>query len=68
VALICPRALEVQMGTHDDLFPIATARLLAPEAAEYYHKLGLADRFRFTDFDGGHEFHGATAWEWLERL
>lgn len=65
VALICPRALEVQVGVKDELFPIEGARRIAPAAAEPYRRLGLDGRFRYLEFEGGHEFHGASAWEFL---
>lgn len=67
VALICPRPLEIQMGVKDDLIPIEPARREAPAAAAYYQKLGLSDRFRFFEFDGGHEFYGKSAWEFLAK-
>ena len=66
-ALICPRPLEIQMGRRDTLIPIAPGRRTAPLVADYYHRLGRDDNFRFVEFDGSHEFHGATAWEWLEK-
>jgi dienelactone hydrolase len=67
VALICPRPLQVQVGSRDELFPIAAARRTAPLAAEHYRRLNLADRFRFDEFPGGHEFHGEAAWEFLKQ-
>ncbi len=67
VALICPRPLEIQVGTKDDLFPIDAARRSAPAAAEYYRRLGISDRFRFLAFEGGHEWHGESAWEFLKK-
>lgn len=66
-ALICPRPLQVQCGKKDDLFPLAGAEKAAARASQYYAKLGLADRFQLDAFDGGHEFHGEAAWEFLKR-
>lgn len=67
VALICPRPLQVQMGTGDTLVKIEPAREQAPRAAAYYQELGLGDRFEYREFDGWHEFNGALAWEFLRR-
>lgn len=66
-AMICPRALEIQAGSRDDLVHREAGVQLAPAAAEYYRKLGRAGRFRFLVFEGGHEFHDETAWEWLKQ-
>jgi dienelactone hydrolase len=65
VALICPRALEIQAGAKDNPSHRETGKLLAPRTAEYYNRLGKGDKFRFVVFEGGHEFNDATAWEWL---
>jgi dienelactone hydrolase len=67
VALICPRPLEIQAGSADNPSHREPGKKLAPRAAEYYRRLGQEDRFRFLVFEGGHEFHDPSAWEWLER-
>ena len=67
VALICPRALEIQAGSRDDADHRDPGRQLAPRAAAYYQKLGMADRFRYVLFEGGHEFNDASAWEFVKQ-
>ena len=67
VALICPRPLQIQVAERDELFPAEDAIRTAPLAAAYYAKLGLANRFEFRAFSGVHEFHGASAWEFVAR-
>jgi dienelactone hydrolase len=67
VALICPRPLQVQMGTGDTLVRIEPAREQAPRAAAYYQELGLGERFEYREFDGWHEFDGTLAWDFLRR-
>ncbi|MEO7932584.1 MAG: dienelactone hydrolase family protein [Chthoniobacterales bacterium] len=66
-ALVCPRPLQIQAGTQDQLFPVEGARKAAPEAREYYRKLGLEDRFDYHEFTGRHDFDGDAAWTFIER-
>jgi dienelactone hydrolase len=57
VALICPRPCFVQLGAQDGaLNPMPGARAEAERAADFYRKLGIADRFQFSVHPGGHEF------------
>ncbi len=67
VALICPRAIEIQAASKDDTDHRDPGKLLAPISAAYYKKLGLSDRFRHLIFEGGHEFHDESAWEFVKK-
>ena len=67
VALICPRALEIHAGVKDEIIPIEMGRRLAIPAGDYYRKVGKGEAFRFVEFAGGHEFHDASAWEFLQK-
>ena len=66
-ALICPRALQIQAGSRDGVDHRDGGKPLAPQSAAYYDKLGLKDRFEHVIFEGGHEFHDATAWEFVKK-
>lgn len=66
-ALICPRALQIQAGSKDGIDHREAGKLLAPRSAEYYKKLGIEDRFQHLVFEGGHEFHDDSAWEFVKR-
>ncbi len=66
-ALICPRALMIQAGKNDDGPHRDKGIQLSPNVAAYYSKLGKADRFQFDLFDGGHEFHDDTAWDFIKK-
>ncbi len=66
-ALICPRALQIQAGSKDGVDHRDGGKLLAPQSAAYYEKLGLADRFQHLIFEGGHEFHDESAWEFVKK-
>ena len=65
-ALICPRALQIQAGKTDGDHT-EMGKILAPRSAAYYEKLGIKDRFLHVVFDGGHEFHDQSAWEFLQQ-
>ncbi|MFP6763985.1 MAG: dienelactone hydrolase family protein [Planctomycetaceae bacterium] len=67
VALICPRAHQIQAGSRDNASHRETGLQLAPRAATYFEKLGIADRFQHVVFEGGHEFHDASAWAFVEK-
>jgi dienelactone hydrolase len=67
VALVCPRALEIQAGSKDDNDHREPGRLLAPLSEAYYKKLGVPERFRHLVFEGVHEFHDESAWEFVQK-
>jgi dienelactone hydrolase len=67
VALICPRALQIQAGSADDEEHREPGKLLAPISAGYYEKLGLTERFEHVVFEGKHEFHDESAWAFVKK-
>lgn len=68
IALICPRPCLVEIGEQDGaLNPMAGAREEAERAAEYYRKLGVPERFRFSAHAGGHEFDTKTVLDFFDR-
>ena len=64
-ALICPRALQIQAGSMDGVDHRDGGKPLAPKSAVFYSRLGIPERFQHVIFDGGHEFHDETAWEFV---
>lgn len=69
-ALIAPRALMVQMGSRDGLFPLAGIQQAFAKIERCYQKVGAPDRQRCRLFDVPHEFNDRMqpeAWEWLKR-
>jgi dienelactone hydrolase len=66
-ALVCPRALQIQAGSKDGVDHRDPGKLLAPISASYYAKLGLPNRFQHLIFEGGHEFHDESAWEFVKQ-
>lgn len=65
-ALICPRALQVQAGSNDGVDHRDGGKPLAPKSAAFYKQLGLGERFEHLIFEGGHEFHDPSAWEFVK--
>ena len=69
-ALIAPRALMVQMGSRDALFPRPAMDAAFLKIDKCYAKAGAADRQRCKMYDAPHEFNvqmQADAWDWLKR-
>ncbi len=67
-ALICPRALMIEVGRRDEHFRVEGARSQVEDASIHWKKLGIAERFVYTEFDGGHEFRGDGAFEFVKRF
>jgi cephalosporin-C deacetylase-like acetyl esterase len=69
-ALIAPRALMVQMGSRDRLFPLSGVHAAFAKIDQCYQKAGSPDRQWCKLFDVPHEFNEkmqSQAWEWLKR-
>jgi dienelactone hydrolase len=58
-AAIAPRALFVENGEADLLWPAPAATMAAARLAQVYAAVGASDRFAATTFDGPHRWHGA---------
>lgn len=70
VALTAPRPLMVIHGSRDALFPPEGVRQAADKLTACYRKAGAAERFRFLEYDGPHEFNlemQEQAFAWLKR-
>ncbi|MDA0283714.1 MAG: dienelactone hydrolase family protein [Planctomycetota bacterium] len=67
VALICPRAHQIQAGSRDNASHREKGETIAPGAAVFFEKLNLADRFQHVVFEGGHEFNDTSAWAFVEK-
>ena len=67
MALICPRAHQVQAGSRDNASHREMGKQTAPRAAAFYEKLGLSEKFEHVIFEGGHEFDDASAWKFVAK-
>ncbi|GAE29795.1 dienelactone hydrolase family protein [Alkalihalobacillus hemicellulosilyticus] len=65
ISLICPRALFVESGLRDPIFPIETTKKAIDELKEIYDRLDAKEQFTFDLFDGKHEVSGRNAYDWL---
>jgi dienelactone hydrolase len=65
--LVAPRALFVESGRNDRIFPIAGSQKAAAKAREIYEAYGVPERFGFEIHDGGHEVHLVGAFDFLKR-
>lgn len=67
-ALVAPRALLIETGTADPLFPLAAARATVEQAERVWRALGADAGVLVHDvFDGDHRWHGAAVDEFFAR-
>ena len=55
-ALVAPRYLAVDVGIKDPVFDFTRAPKEADRAREYFRALGCEEKFRFSYWEGGHQF------------
>ena len=53
--LICPRALYIEVGLHDALLDVNSARPVAQKVLDVYQKLGIPERCVYYEHPGVHE-------------
>jgi dienelactone hydrolase len=66
-ALVSPRPLLIESGTHDDLFPATVAATEVAKLRAVYAADGAPDRLVHDVFEGVHEWHGVEAFGFLEQ-
>ena len=65
--LVAPRALFVESGQNDRIFPIQGFTTAAERARRIYVAFGAPERFGSEVHSGVHEFHGVGAFDFLGR-
>ncbi|MCS6951648.1 MAG: alpha/beta hydrolase family protein [Bryobacterales bacterium] len=65
--LIAPRALFVESGERDEIFPVEASRASFARVREIYRIFGADERIEQEIFPGGHEFHGKRGLPFLAR-
>ena len=66
-ALIAPRALLVEAGRQDPIFPLPYVREAYATVERAYALLGVPERLDRDEFEGEHRWSGAKAWDFLAR-
>ena len=66
--LIAPRAMFVEAGTEDTIFPIEATRSSVNRAKEIFDIFGADDKLGFEAFEAGHSFHGVGAFQFLNEM
>jgi hypothetical protein len=64
-ALIAPRALLVETGTEDLIFPVAAASETVASLRSVYGLLGADNAIEHDVFEGEHRWHGVRAYDFL---
>ncbi|MEW6128025.1 MAG: alpha/beta hydrolase family protein [Acidobacteriota bacterium] len=64
--LVAPRALFVESGLKDPIFPIAGSHRAFKQAQMIYQTFGVADQLGREVFDDGHVFYGKGAFQFLK--
>ena len=66
--LIAPRALFVESGTEDSIFPIEATRFAVSEAKAIFKCFEADDKLGLEVFEAGHSFHGVGAFAFLKEV
>lgn len=66
--LIAPRAMFVESGTKDDIFPIDATRFAFDRAKEIFRVFGVEERLGIEVFDAAHSFHGVGTFQFLAQM
>jgi len=65
IALLAPRALFVESGMQDPIFPLASSKSAIAELTARYEREGAAAYFASDLFPGVHEVSGRRSYDWL---
>lgn len=66
--LIAPRALFIESGTEDSIFPVEATLSSYERLKRIYDVFNAGDRIGIEVFEGEHQFHGRGAFEFLRKL
>ena len=66
-SLITPRALLIEAGTKDEIFPIEATKAAYVKLKKAYKVLNAEDHLDIDIQEGGHQFYGVKAFDWMDR-
>ncbi|OXM87132.1 dienelactone hydrolase family protein [Paenibacillus rigui] len=67
IGLTAPRALFIEAGERDQLFPLHGTKKALAKLEQVYTAAGVPDQLASHLFPGGHEVCGEQSYAWLER-
>lgn len=67
LGLMAPRALLLEAGDQDDIFPLPGVMECYDRLHQFYSRLGAEDSVELDVFHGIHEIHGGRSYEFLEQ-
>lgn len=65
-SLIAPRALLIESGTKDDIFPVEATEFAISKVRRVYELLQATDKLDSDIFEGRHQISGRKAYTWLK--
>lgn len=65
IGLIAPRALFIESGKNDPIFPVEGTREAIAGLKEIYDGMGASPQLAEDLFDGSHEISGRLSYDWL---
>lgn len=68
LSLIAPRALFIEAGVRDPIFPIVTTREAVRQLHHLYESIGASTQMQSDLFEGGHEVSGRKSFDWLSQM
>jgi dienelactone hydrolase len=68
LSLIAPRALFIEAGVHDPIFPIETTREAVQQLNLLYESIGANAQLESDLFEGAHEVSGRKSFDWLAHM
>jgi hypothetical protein len=66
-SLIAPRPCVWEVGSRDRLIPQRWAEEALARIGRAYDAMGQKDHLVVDRFEGGHQWHGEAAYQWLEK-
>lgn len=66
-SLIAPRALLIESGTKDNIFPIKATEFSVSKVRKVYELLGVPEKLEVDIFEGRHQISGRKAYDFLKR-
>ncbi len=66
-SLIAPRALLIESGTKDTIFPVKATEFSVSKVRKVYELLGVPEKLDVDIFEGRHQISGRKAYDFLKR-